>query len=201
MKTRNRIILTAALAVILGGFCADSLWAEGSADRSFFKSIGVVYTMSIQKDSGDTTRYTNHSMGLTANFFFFDNADVGYFLNPAFGWRMKTVPAGQDEKDEANLKGMDMYFGVTFGPGFLLYNSSDIGLLAGAGPDLTMTVHLSEGEAVKVFMGIGAGGTLETRMKFHNEIGAAGGLLVKYNLAPYTEDSVFTATPYLGVGC
>jgi hypothetical protein len=49
-------------------------------------------------------------------------------------------------------------------------------------------------------LGIGLGGTLETRMKIYKNIALTGGFLVKYNFAPYQADGFFIAGPYLGIG-
>jgi hypothetical protein len=184
----KKSILFALLALLasLGG-----LWAQDSGG-SFLKSIGLVYTISTDGNGGNS-----QSMGLTANFFIFPRENLGYYINPGIGLRMK--------HGVKNLERMDMYFGAAFGPAFRIYDGSEVDILAGIGPDISCMVHLREFEndnfnSIKTFLGIGLGGSLEARLKLYKNIGFTGGMLMKYNFAPYPEDRTFIVAPYIGIG-
>jgi hypothetical protein len=44
------------------------------------------------------------------------------------------------------------------------------------------------------------GGSLEARLKLYKRVAFTGGMLMKYNFAPYSEDRTFIAGPYIGIG-
>jgi hypothetical protein len=190
---KNRFLF--ALLAFLSFSCG--LWAQESG-RSFLKSIGLVYTISTTGETGDDKDKTiNQSIGLTANLFIFPSGNLGYFINPGVGLRMNHVAS--------SLKKMDMYFGAVFGPGFRIYDGSEVDILAGIGPDISCMVHLKDFENDKfkstgTFLGLGLGGSLEARLKLNDAIAFSGGVLVKYNFAPYAGNRTFIASPYIGIG-
>jgi hypothetical protein len=189
---KNRIIFMLLAAFAFSG----GLWARDS-NQNFFKSIALVYTVSTGKTGNNTGNTINQSMGLTANFFIFSHERLGYYLSPGIGLRMK-----QGAKD---LERMDMYFGAAFGPAFRIYDGSNVDILAGIGPDISCIVRLDDSvngkfETTKTFLGLGLGGSLEARLKLYKTIAFSGGMLMKYNFAPYSEDRTFIAGPYIGIG-
>jgi hypothetical protein len=184
---KNRIVL-ALFALLVS---SSGLWAQ-DLDQGFFKSIALVYTISTDKDRGHS-----QSMGLTANLFIFPRENLGYYISPGIGLKMK-----HSAKD---LESLDMYFGSVFGPAFRIYNGGEVDVLAGIGPDISCMVHLREVEddkfkSTETFLGIGLGGSLEARLKLYKSIAFTGGMLMKYNFAPYSEDRTFIAAPYIGIG-
>ncbi|MDR1862668.1 MAG: hypothetical protein LBQ67_01985 [Treponema sp.] len=186
---KNRIVFMLLITLVF----STGLWAQGSG-QDFFKTIGLVYTISTAH--GDNKSVTQ-SMGLTANFFVFSNENLGYYINPGIGLRMK-----QGAQD---LENMDMYFGAVFGPAFRIHDGGKVDILAGIGPDILCIVHLGEFanetfNSTKTSLGIGLGGSIEGRLKLYNNIAFTGGILMKYNFAPYQEDRTFIASPYIGVG-
>jgi hypothetical protein len=189
----KKFIVFVSLAFIesLGG-----LWAQDSG-RNFFTSIGLVYTISTGKTGNNADNSITQSMGLTANFFIFPGENLGYYINPGLGLRMK-----HGVKD---LEDMDMYFGAVFGPAFRIHGGSEVDIFAGIGPDISCMVHLREFEnddwkSTETFLGLGLGGSLEARLKLYKRIAFTGGMLMKYNFAPYPEDRTFIAGPYIGLG-
>lgn len=189
---KNRILFALLAFLVSSG----GLWAQDSG-QNFFKSIGLVYTISTGKTGDNSGNSITQSMGLTANFFIFSHENFGYYINPGIGMRMK--------HGAENLESMDMYFGAVFGPGFRIYDGGEVDILAGIGPDVSCIVHLEDSEndkfkSTKTFLGLGLGGSLEARLKLYNTVAFSGGILMKYNFAPYSEDRTFIAAPYIGVG-
>jgi hypothetical protein len=104
------------------------------------------------------------------------------------------------------MESMDMYFGAVFGPAFRIYSGGSVDVLAGLGPDISCIVFLDDSkdgtfESTETFLGLGLGGSIEARMKLYKTITFTGGLLMKYNFVPYSEDKVFFLIgPYIGIG-
>jgi hypothetical protein len=186
MKNRVAIFMFMAAIVFSG-----ELYAQDSG-QTFFKSVVVTYSVSVDK-----TGANNQSMGFAINLFIFPNDDTGYYISPGADLRMKH---GASEIDK-----MDIYLGAVFGPAFRIHDGDDVDILAGVGADFSCIVRLGrpdggDFDSTETFLGLGVGSSLEARLKLYNSIAFTGGLLAKYNFAPYPEDKTFIARPYIGVG-
>jgi hypothetical protein len=193
MKKRIVFMILAALAF------SGGLWAQDSG-RNFFKSIGLVYTISIGEIDNNAVKSISQSMGINAGLFIFSHEKLGWYINPGALLRMK-----QGLEEPKNMENMDIYFGAAIGPAFRIYGGGSVDVLAGIGPDIACVVRQDDYkndkfESTETFLGLGLGGSLEARLKLYKTIALTGGILMKYNFVPYAEDRAFFIAPYIGIG-
>jgi hypothetical protein len=185
----KRFFLT-AFSLLAAASAAGGLYAQ--SEENFLKSVALSYNISIDKRGAN-----RQSMGIVVNLYIFPNDGVGYYVSPGMDLRMKHGTAEPEE--------MDIYLGAVFGPAFRAWESGGGSIAAGAGVDFSCIVRLRKTDGGSLdhersLVGLGLGGSLEARMKLHDNISFAAGLLAKHNFSPYAEDRTLIARPYMGIG-